>query len=266
MGEVLDQIKSAYANFDYKSVIVIVLWTIVFFWMLKLGKNSNGRVLNAIMGIAIVVVGFIFLLLKINAMFFNVIPILFVMAYITIFATEVKRDIWNFGEKKKGEINNTDNAGKSGDEKVIIGDIIKAVQNMSKSRIGALIVLANNNFPTSVLASGTRVNAEISSALIESVFFPNSPLHDGAMVINGTHITAAGCFLPLTQETNIPKELGTRHRAGIGITETINATAIIVSEETGIISIAVGGKITRYANTEMLEKTLNDFYWQIKED
>ena len=106
------------------------------------------------------------------------------------------------------------------------------------------------------------VDSDISSALIESIFFPKTPLHDGAMIINGTKILASGCFLPLSQETNIPKELGTRHRAGIGITETINVTALIVSEETGIISIAQSGKIKRYADSEMLRQTLKEYYWQ----
>ena len=81
-------------------------------------------------------------------------------------------------------------------------------------------------------------------------------------MINGTKIEAAGCFLPLAQEINLPKELGSRHRAGIGITEAINVTALIVSEETGIISIAQGGKIRRYADSEMLKKTLKEYYWQ----
>ena len=82
------------------------------------------------------------------------------------------------------------------------------------------------------------------------------------MIINGTKIQAAGCFLPLSQEINLPKELGTRHRAGIGITETINVTCIIVSEETGVISVAHGGKLKRYADTEMLKNTLTTFYWK----
>ena len=117
------------------------------------------------------------------------------------------------------------------------------------------------------------MDARISSALIESVFFPKTPLHDGALIINGTRVQAAGCFLPLSQEYNHPKELGTRHRAGIGITETrhragigitetVNVTSIIVSEETGIISIAQGGKIKRYADSEMLNQTLKEYYWQ----
>ena len=134
---------------------------------------------------------------------------------------------------------------------------------MSKKDIGAIIVLSNNNIPSQILDSGVKLNADISSELLESVFFPKSPLHDGAVIISGTKITAAGCFLPLSQNENIPKDLGTRHRAGIGITENFDVTALIVSEETGIISlVSTGGKITRYANTEKLMQTLSRFYWQ----
>ena len=144
-----------------------------------------------------------------------------------------------------------------------ISEIIKALQNMSKNDIGAIIVLSSGNVPSQIIDSGVRLDSDISSALIESVFFPKTPLHDGAMIINDTKIVAAGCFLPLSQNVdNIPKDLGTRHRAGIGITETMDVMSIVVSEETGVISIARGGKITRYADTEMLKNVLSQYYWQ----
>ena len=133
---------------------------------------------------------------------------------------------------------------------------------MSKNDVGAIIVLSTGNVPDQILTSGVRIDSDISSELIESIFFPKTPLHDGAMIINGTRVVSAGCFLPLSQTDNIPKDLGTRHRAGIGITENIDVTSIIVSEETGIISVATAGKITRYADTETLKKTLTRYFWQ----
>ena len=138
-----------------------------------------------------------------------------------------------------------------------ISEIIKALQNMSKNDVGAIIVLSTGNVPNQILDSGVRLDSDISSELIESVFFPNTPLHDGAMIINGTKIVATGCFLPLSQNIDkIPKDLGTRHRAGIGVTETLDVMSFIVSEETGIISVARAGQITRYADTEILKRTL----------
>ena len=133
---------------------------------------------------------------------------------------------------------------------------------MWKDNIGALIILANDNLPAQVLESGVILDADISAQLIEGIFFPKAPLHDGAMVINNYKIQAAGCFLPLTQNVNIPKELGTRHRAGIGVTETSNVTALIVSEETGVITIAQRGKISRYADYDALRHALNEYYWK----
>jgi diadenylate cyclase len=142
-----------------------------------------------------------------------------------------------------------------------ISDIIKALQNMSKNNVGGLIVLSRNNLPRQVLQSGVMVDAEISTQLIEGIFFPKAPLHDGAMIIKGHKIQAAGCFLPLTQNTNYPKDFGTRHRAGIGITEVANVVSIVVSEETGIISVIKQGVVQRYADYETLKAALKDYYW-----
>jgi len=140
------------------------------------------------------------------------------------------------------------------------------LQNLSKNDTGAIIVLANGNIPSQIIDSGVKIDSDISSALIESVFFPKTPLHDGAMIIEDTKIVAAGCFLPLSQNVDsLPKDLGSRHRAGIGVTENIDVISLIVSEETGIISVSKAGKITRYADFELLKKTLNEYYWQALE-
>ena len=198
----------------------------------------------------------------------------FFLAYILLlsavmlifFNVEVKKMPWDVHQTRS---NPAEKAGgrssevhSSEDVEHCIGDIIKAVQNMSKSKTGALIVLSRGSLPKNVTHSGVVLEADISSQLIESVFFPNSPLHDGAMIIRGHKIQAAGCFLPLTQKTSYPKEFGTRHRAGIGITEVANVVALVVSEETGIISIVKQGNVERFPDTEMLTKVLRDYYWQ----
>ncbi|MBE5753546.1 MAG: hypothetical protein E7343_05755 [Clostridiales bacterium] len=149
----------------------------------------------------------------------------------------------------------------SEDVEKCIADIIKALQNMSKNNVGGLVVLSRNNLPRQVLQSGVRIEAEISTQMIEGIFFPKSPLHDGAMIIRGHKIQAAGCFLPLTQKINYPKDFGTRHRAGIGITEVANVTSIVVSEETGIISVIKQGNVQRYADYDTLKSVLKDYYW-----
>lgn len=141
-----------------------------------------------------------------------------------------------------------------------IDDIVHAVQNMSKKNVGALIIVSMTGVPEHIIDSGTTLDAVLSSPLLESIFNTKAPLHDGAVFVRGNRIVAAGCFLPLSQSTTIDKELGTRHRAAIGVSETYNVLAIIVSEETGVISLAQGGEITRYYDSQMLTDKLEQVY------
>ena len=182
-----------------------------------------------------------------------------------IFSVEVKKYFWDvhdshvkLTEKSSGGAEVVSQA----DAERNINNIVKALQNMSKNNVGALIVLSKGSLPKQVLQSGVSLNADISTQLIEGIFFPKAPLHDGAMVIQGHKIQSAGCFLPLTQKTSYPKEYGTRHRAAIGITEVANVVSLVVSEETGIISIVKQGNVTRYADYDMLMEALKDYYWQ----
>ncbi len=125
-------------------------------------------------------------------------------------------------------------------------EFAKAVDSFSSTKTGALIILERETALSDIAETGTEVNADITSELLGNIFYEGAPLHDGAVLIRGDKIFAAGCVLPLTGNKNLNKSLGTRHRAGIGITENSDAIAIIVSEETGIISMAVDGKLTRF--------------------
>ena len=142
------------------------------------------------------------------------------------------------------------------DFETIIMELIKATQNLSKKQVGALIVLEQKTGIGDVVESGTRIEGFISSALLENIFEPNTPLHDGAVIIRNDRIVAAGCFLPLTENPNLSKQLGTRHRAAIGISENSDALAIIISEETGVISLAQEGKLIRYLDSKGLREIL----------
>ena len=142
-----------------------------------------------------------------------------------------------------------------------VSSIVMACQTMAKSRTGALILVMNNDeIDHYILDSGIKLNALISAPLLESIFNTSCPMHDGAVVIRGTRIVAAGCFLPLSKNEQIAKDLGTRHRAGIGVSETCDVTSIIISEENGIISSASGGKLKRYLTPERLFDLLYDPY------
>ncbi|MBQ9408030.1 MAG: diadenylate cyclase CdaA, partial [Clostridia bacterium] len=127
-----------------------------------------------------------------------------------------------------------------------VPELVQAMSDMSRKRIGALIVFERKTGLQEFIDTGTIVNAEISAALIENIFEPNTPLHDGALIIRGGKLYAAACILQLTNDPDLSRELGTRHRAAIGITETSDAVSFVVSEETGTISMASDGKITRY--------------------
>lgn len=141
-----------------------------------------------------------------------------------------------------------------------VGELVKAVEFLSKQKIGALIIIEKETGLSEVVETGTQINGKISSELLINTFIPNTPLHDGAVVIRKGQILAAACLLPLTDNPNISRALGTRHRAGIGITEKSDSMAIIVSEETGDISVAENGKIKRFLDTEKLSHILLQSY------
>ncbi len=242
----------------------VIVFSVLYFFLLRFLINNNAAWLVVIFVFAVLLGGAVVGLTPgMSGSVFVIVPAVFVLLVIILYATEIKRMIWAYKNLKLLDVKHS--AGRSIDEEKTencISEIIKALQNMAKKNTGAIIVLAAGEVPGQILDSGIKLESDISSELIESVFVPKTPLHDGAMIISGTKILAAGCFLPLSHNDNIPKDLGTRHRAGIGITETIDVMSLIVSEETGIISIAREGKITRYADADILRKTLNKYYWQ----
>ncbi len=143
---------------------------------------------------------------------------------------------------------------------LIISEIIQTIMDLSKRRVGALIVFEQQTGLQDVVETGTRLNAEISAPLLENIFEPNTPLHDGAVVIRDNEVIAAACILPLAEASGVSRELGTRHRAAIGITENTDAIVLVVSEETGIVSLARDGQLTRPLTVKSLEEILSEIY------
>jgi diadenylate cyclase len=180
-----------------------------------------------------------------------------VIALLIVFQPELRKALEQIG---RGQL--LDRFFLHGDQDFtkLINELVHSVQNLAKTKTGALIVLEQKTGINEVIETGVKIDGELSEALIMNIFFENTPLHDGAVVIRGDRIAAAGCFLPLTENSNISKQLGTRHRAALGITEISDSIAIVVSEETGVISIANNGKLTRYLDSkalrEMLRKSL----------
>ena len=222
--------------------VSVVVFATLYFYMIKFLFDNKAHALVALFCFVMVIGAAVISFPKnVNTAIYLIIPTIFLVAIMILYQVELKRIILTRKSIKATDLK----SGVSYDEervKICIAEIIKALQNMSKNDVGAIIVLSTGNVPTQVLDSGVKIDSDISSELIESVFFPKTPLHDGAMIINGTRIVSAGCFLPLSQNVdNIPKYLGSRHRAGIGVTETIDVISLIVSEETGIISIERAG-------------------------
>lgn len=176
-----------------------------------------------------------------------------VLSLIIIFQPEIRKALEHIGRSAFTDKHILENEEKM-DE--VVTQIVNAVESLSKSRTGALIVFEQTTGLGDVISTGTKLDSVVSAALLENIFVVNTPLHDGASIIRNDRIAAAGCFLPLTNNTEINKQLGTRHRAAIGISEVSDALVIIVSEETGVISLAVNGNLTRYYTKERLKDIL----------
>lgn len=177
------------------------------------------------------------------------------IAILIMFQPELRRGLEHLGRQGMSKRLSFDGEYDNKTEEVI-KETVEACQVMSKSRIGALIVFERKEKLGEIIGTGIDINADVSSELIVNIFIPKTPLHDGAMVVRNNKIAAATCFLPLTQNQRLSKELGTRHRAGIGLSEDADAVVVIVSEETGKISIALDGELITNLTPEILEEKL----------
>jgi len=177
-----------------------------------------------------------------------------VLSIVIIFQPEIRRALEHLGRTAFTEKHLLLEDDKVMDK--VVTELVNAVDNLSKSKTGALIAIEQKTGLNDVIASGTEIDAIVSSALLENIFVVNTPLHDGATIIRNDRILAAGCVLPLTSNNDINKKLGTRHRAAMGLTEISDALVVIVSEETGTISLSVNGKLTRNYDKDRLKDIL----------
>lgn len=188
----------------------------------------------------------------------------YIMHYVVVFDIVVacvvyQNDFKNIFQKVSTK-RNTEVPGSDDELRDATAEILTACQDMAKQDIGAIIIIdSTGDIKSNILDTGTRLNAELSAPLLESIFNTKAPLHDGAVIVRGNRIIAAGCFLTLTQR-NINKEMGTRHRAAIGVTEDTDVLSIVVSEETGIISVVQHGEIKRYMTMDKLKDEIEDAY------
>lgn len=182
-----------------------------------------------------------------------------IIVFVMLFQPELRRAFEHLGRGKVFDKNLWITPVTTGG--TVSREMHHAIMNMSRRRVGALLVMEQSVALGDIIGTGTRIDGVISSALIENIFEPNTPLHDGAVIIRGESIVAAGCFLPLSDDVNLARELGTRHRAALGISTVSDSITIVVSEETGTISFARDGKLMRYVDskalTDLLESVFN---------
>ncbi len=243
-------------------VVIITLTSLVL--AVFINKNSiRLALIYALYFIAFIAVSVIYAysdsgILYITKRIFDYLNIFMIMVFVVVYQNDFKLLFVRLGRPadwlKQSKLN-------SDDELILAtSEISKAILNMSKNNVGAIIVIFPSILPQSIIETGTVLNAKLSYGLIESIFNTSSPLHDGAVVIKGDTLIAAGCFLPLSENVNISKELGTRHRAAIGLTEQTDVLAIVVSEETGIISTVRSNEFNRYVTVEKLTEQIQQTY------
>ncbi len=256
MTSALTYFKGFFMVLKITDLIDVLLIAVIVYQLLKLIKET--RALQLVKGILV-----LFFALEISS-WFNLTTLNYLLrsamqvgmfAIVVIFQPELRSLLEKVGRSNVGKIINI-GTGSADSQMLAIEEIALAAENLSAEKTGALIVIERETKLGDIIRTGTLINAEVSSALLENIFVPKTPLHDGAVIIRGDRIHTAGCLLPLTSNENLSRELGTRHRAALGISEASDALVVVVSEETGKISIATGGALTRNLDKESLTAAL----------
>ena len=241
-----------------RAIIDISIVTYVIYKIIILVKET--RAWQLIKGIIIILVAAeVSKLLKLNTIAYilsNTVSIL-AFALVVLFQPELRRGLEQIGRSRFRDFFNFEDTEDRVKTTAMIEDIVKACVEFSRTFTGALIVVERDTKIGEIIKTGVELDSSVSSELLINIFTPNTPLHDGAVVVRGNKLKAASCFLPLTDNPNLSKELGTRHRAALGITEISDAFAIVVSEESGKISFALNGGLTRNLTPDTLRKALN---------
>ena len=249
-------------EFGIKDIVDIVLVALMLYYLYRLMKES--RSLNIFSGIMIFVLIWLFvskiLEMRLLGSILDKLVSVGVLALIVLFQEEIRKFLYSLGAheriKKLRRFFLPQN--KNSEDKEAIIPLVMACMNMARAKVGALIVIERGAPLEDIADTGERIDARISQRLIENIFFKNSPLHDGALLISQKRIKAAACILPVSHNQDIPRSLGLRHRSALGISQSSDAIAIVVSEETGNISVAMKGELRLRLSAEELERLLTE--------
>ncbi|MBQ4633351.1 MAG: diadenylate cyclase CdaA [Prevotella sp.] len=248
-------------EFSIKDAIDIFCVALMLYYIHRIMKES--RSMNVFIGVLVFIVMWLIvsqvLEMRLLGSIMDKMISVGVIAIIILFQDDIRRFFYQLGAHRKVNIFmrlfSSDN--KKGEvDKSMIMPVVMACMNMSKGKVGALIVIERETSLKDIVDTGDVIDANINQRLIENIFFKNSPLHDGAMVISNHRIRAAGCILPVSHSVDIPKDLGLRHRAALGMSQDSDAICVIVSEETGRISVAIRGQFRLRLSAEQLESIL----------
>lgn len=253
-------------DFGIKDIIDILLVAIMLYYSYRLMRES--RSLNVFVGVLVFIVVWVFvsqiLEMRLLGAILDKLVSVGVIVIIILFQEDIRKFLFNLGAHRRVQTlvryfspNRSEQKDKERLKRAIM-PIVMATMSMAKGKVGALMVIKRSTSLSDIIATGEVVNADISQRLIENIFFKNSPLHDGAMIIADLRIQAAGCILPVSHSLDIPKELGLRHRAALGMSQESDALCIIVSEETGGISVAMNGDLRLRLSAEELESLLTE--------
>ena len=237
---------------DYLDILIVAF---LIYKLFPLVRSTNAlRVARTI--IAIIVVAWLTEILELYTLsfIFNQFLQVGLLAVVILFQPELRRMLDHLSSVRLRRLLGAEKQEQ--EMELVISQIVMACEVMGRERVGALIILARNERMDEYFKKGTKIDAQVSEQLLRNIFFPKASLHDGAVIIRDGRIAAAGCVLPLSESDRLSADLGTRHRAGVGISEVSDAVAIIVSEETGTISVAVGGMLKRHLAPQTLERLL----------
>ena len=241
-------------NFPTDIIDILIVTFLVYKILTFSSSRTAGKIIKAV--VVLLLLGYASDVLHLNSLNFLVSTAIDVgvVALVVVFQPELRRALERLGG---GSIKNLFVAREqSEDTEHTIEQTVQACRSMSRQKVGALIVFQRNTNLEEYFKTGTVVDAQVSTELLKNIFFPKAALHDGAVVIREDRVAAAGCVLPLTENPDLSRDLGTRHRAAIGISEHSDAVVVVVSEETGVISCATGGNLKRYLTPENLTKLL----------
>ena len=247
-------------EFGIKDIIDIFSVALMLFYVYRLMKES--RSLNIFSGIMVFIVIWLFvskiLSMRLLGSILDKLVSVGVLALIILFQEEIRKFLYSLGGHARIKLLTRYfmPSNKNEEDKEMILPLVMACMNMARGKVGALIVLERSAPLNDIADTGEKIDARISQRLIENIFFKNSPLHDGAILISKKRVKAAGCILPVSHNKDIPKSLGLRHRSALGISQSSDALAIVVSEETGNISIAIKGEFKLRLSAEELERVL----------